>query len=424
MSMPLRHLPVVQNWDCHACSHCCRDLQVAVSEEERQRIEAQGWQDDPDIGDLPRFVKAHWWSRSYVLNHRQDRGCIFLSAENRCRIHERFGHAAKPLACRLYPYALVPTGDHWRISLRYACPSASENRGLPVKDQGKELQQLAEEYEKRQGLTGVLTPPPLQGRQRVEWTDLFRLVKALNAIMSNRANHIERRLRQWLALAALCRQAKLAAIQGDRFGEFLNLVVPILEDDVPTDPATVPAPTWVGRVLFRQLTGIYGRKDHGLLRGDAVRGRLSLLGASWRFARGKGRVPKINRRIGDITFAEVDQRRLTVTADMEQTLERYYLVKLNSLQFCGPTNFGLGFWDGLDSLALTFPLTLWLARASESSAGHAITDALSIVDDHFGTNPLLRQGRYQLAHRLIARRGELPRLIAHYGRHPTTAPIE
>ena len=33
MSMPVRHLPIVQNWDCHTCGNCCREYQVDVTEE-------------------------------------------------------------------------------------------------------------------------------------------------------------------------------------------------------------------------------------------------------------------------------------------------------------------------------------------------------------------------------------------------------
>ena len=47
MGMPVRALPVAQNWDCHGCTHCCRSYHVPVTAEERKRIEAQGWEADP-----------------------------------------------------------------------------------------------------------------------------------------------------------------------------------------------------------------------------------------------------------------------------------------------------------------------------------------------------------------------------------------
>ena len=65
------------------------------------------------------------WHWRAPLNHRADGGCVFLGADNLCRIHGKFGSAAKPLACRIYPFLLVPAGDHWNLGLRLACPSAA-----------------------------------------------------------------------------------------------------------------------------------------------------------------------------------------------------------------------------------------------------------------------------------------------------------
>ena len=36
MSFPIRHLPVLQNWDCHVCGTCCKEYQVEVSPEEKK----------------------------------------------------------------------------------------------------------------------------------------------------------------------------------------------------------------------------------------------------------------------------------------------------------------------------------------------------------------------------------------------------
>src|SRR5438067_2086294 len=123
MSMPLRHLPVVQNWDCHVCGNCCKEYPVTVTDEERRRIEGQGWEKEEDFAYLPLFTRhGLWWSRRYQLNRRADGSCIFLSEQGRCRIHERFGAEAKPLPCRLFPFVLIPTADHWRVGMRFACP--------------------------------------------------------------------------------------------------------------------------------------------------------------------------------------------------------------------------------------------------------------------------------------------------------------
>jgi lysine-N-methylase len=421
MSLPVRHLPVVQNWDCHSCSNCCREYDVAVSDEERKRIEAQGWDADRDIGGLPLFARTgFWWSRTHRLSHRGDRGCVFLTHDNRCRIHERFGHEAKPLACRLFPFLLVPAGDHWRVGLRFACPSAAANQGRPLTEHIAELNRLGDQYEQRVALqlqVGELPPPPLQGRRQLNWSDFLRLVKTLQTILSDRRDRVERRLRKCLELVRVCREARFDAVQGRRLDEFLEILAAALDDSVPAAPATVPPPGWVGRVLFRQLAALYGRKDRGEQRGLAGQGRLALLHAGYRFAVGRGPVPRLNARIGRVTFEEVDAPTGPLPPGAEEALERYYLLKLTSLQFCGPTNFRRAFWAGLESLILTYPVIVWLSRAMRPEPiDQAIVHSLGVVDDHFGFNPVLRRGRYQLAHNIIAAQGELPRLIAWYSR--------
>ena len=258
MPLPVRSsLPVVQNWDCHQTGTCCKEYQVPVTEEERRRIEGQGWANESDLQGVPLFrTYGPPWARQHHLNYRSDGSCVFLSAEGRCRIHERFGAAAKPLPCRLYPFVLVPAGDHYRVGVRFACPSAAENKGRALAAHDSELRDFAAQLERREGVAQAggakVPPPPLQRRQRVEWPDLLRFAEALQKLLRNRADRVERRLRKCLALANLCRQAKFDAVQGQRLGELLNLLTGGLERDIPTDPASVAAPGWTGRLLFRQ----------------------------------------------------------------------------------------------------------------------------------------------------------------------------
>jgi lysine-N-methylase len=76
-------------------------------------------------------------------------------------------------------------------------------------------------------------------------------------------------------------------------------------------------------------------------------------------------------------------------------------------------------WDGLESLAVAFAAAMWLTRvlvAGGRALDDAVTLAVRIVDDNFGFNPLIGRSRQKFALRLLARRGELPRLVAWYGK--------
>jgi hypothetical protein len=187
--------------------------------------------------------------------------------------------------------------------------------------------------------------------------------------------------------------------------------------EVPKDPHDVPSPSALGRVIFRLLAALCTRKDRGHNRGVASRGWLSLVRAVLRFAHGGGSVPRMNSLLPESTFesAELPMGPLGNAAD--EVLERYYSIKVGSLQFCGPSAFGLPFWEGLETLAFTLPLILWVTRhLRDLPRDQAVVQALTIIDDHFGANPLLASWRLRLGFRTLARRGELARLIAWYSR--------
>ncbi|MCX7700149.1 MAG: YkgJ family cysteine cluster protein [Gemmataceae bacterium] len=413
MPLPVRTLPVVQNWDCHNCGSCCREYLVHVTDEEKKRIEEQGWSKEPEFAgkSLFRRVKGRW-----ALND-QEGGCIFLDERGWCRIHSRFGPEGKPLACRVYPFLLVPAGNHWKIGLRFACPSVTGDIGRPIRDHLADVRHYADLLLRQTPEAEHSEPPPLQGRQRVAWDDLQRFVDALGRIIARGDDRIERRLRKCLALATLCREARFDTVRGKRLEEFLAILDGALDGEVAERPEDVPAPSWIGRLLFRQWLALYIRKDTGQNAGIARRGRLALLAAAVRFVRGRGQVPAVHGWLPNVTFEQLEQIPPPWPSSCEQLLERYYLTKLYSMQFAGPTNFWLGFWDGLESLALTFPAIAWLSRAFSDRAAHeAVSLALRIVDDSFGYHPLLGTARQRLSLRILSFRGEIPRLIAWYGR--------
>jgi lysine-N-methylase len=419
MSFPIKHLPVIQNWDCHATGTCCKEYRVTISDEEKKQIDAQGWTRE-ELGGLPAFTRhGPPWARRHQLNHRPDGSCVFLSEQGRCRIHERFGYEAKPLPCRLFPFVLVPAGDHWRVGLRYACPSAAGNKGRALPEHQQELLTFAAALAQRERLNepdGSLNPPPRLENARLAWPDVLRIVDALLAILRNRRDALERRMRKCLALVHELRRARLD-MQGARLGELLSLLQSAADAEVPANPTTVPPPGWIGRMLFRQAAALFTRKDHGPNRGVAARGRLALLGAACRFARGRGAIPRMHRGLPESTFEEVEMPRGPLPGPAEELLERYYTIKVGSLQFCGSASFGLPLWEGFEALALTLPAILWVARLWRDLPRElAVTQALTVVDDHVGFNRVLASFRQRLSFTILARTGEITRLIAWYSR--------
>lgn len=418
MPMPVKSLPVIQRWDCRGCGDCCKTYHVRVTDAERARIEAQDWRADPDMKDVETVV----WDRQlgeYRLNHTAEGACVFYGPDGRCRIHAKFGAAAKPMACRIYPFALVPAGDHWRVGVRFACPSAAGNDGRPLPDHAADLREYAGLLEADAAPPKDAPPPELKPGQAVDWPDLLRFVKAITDVLADPGTPIDYRLRKVIALASLCRKSKFEKVTGPRLKEFLEVVTAALDDDVVARAEDVSPPGWVGRVIFRQTLAVYSRKDHGPTPGIAKRSRLTRVKAAWRFAVGTGPVPRLHGLMPATTFADAERPAGPLSKESDALLTRYYRVKVESLQFCGPVNFHHTFWDGLDPLLLTFPAILWLSRVltkADRPRDEALSLAVRIVDDNFGFNKLLGSARQLWATRTLADRGELARLIAWYAR--------
>jgi lysine-N-methylase len=421
MSLPVRPLPVVQSWDCHQSGSCCKEYRIVLSEDEARRIEEQGWTAEELGGDPPVVEAGWWWRREKRLGSRGAEGCVFLSESGRCRIHEKFGYEAKPLPCRLFPFALYPAGGHWRVGVRFACPSAAANLGRQVTEYSGELQAWAQELTAREGLSarpdGSLAPPPLlDDGTRLSWPDTLALADAAFKILRDPRSPVERRVRKLLHLAGSMKQARLEGVTGPRLVELLELLSGAAEAEVPARPEQVEAPTWLGRVLFRQAAAVYTRKDQGPRRGAPLRSVLGRLGAAWSFLWGRGPVPRLHQVIPEATFEEAEAPRGPLPREAEAVLERYFAVKVWSLQFCSSRK-GPPFWEGLESLLLICPLALWLSRLfRDVPREKAVVTALTVLDDHFGYNPVLYSLRQRMGLRILAWRGDLARLTAWYSR--------
>ena len=302
--------------------------------------------------------------------------------------------------------------------MRFSCPSAAANRGRPVADAEEDLLNLSHLLEQHVGRSADGAPPPLlQAGQQLSWPDVCRVVQVLVEIVQDRSDRLERRLRKCLAFARVGRQTEFDRLQGDQLSKYLQAVRAAMETEVPREAVDVPPPDrLLGRVLFRVLLAVFVRRDRDVYRAPGIRRRLGRLLAGCRFARGRGPVPRVNRFLPETTFEEVE-RCSGMPPEMDETLERYYLVKLNSLQFCGPPNFDLPFWTGLESLVLTLPMILWLRRALGGLPPvQAVQQAVQLVDDHFGGDLMLGLPHVHFLLRTLSQRGELEKLVAWYSR--------
>ncbi|MFO1021890.1 MAG: YkgJ family cysteine cluster protein [Planctomycetales bacterium] len=422
MPPPPLQLPVLQNWSCHNCGGCCKQHAIEVTLEERRRIESQNWIGqqgfEPGVKLFTPFGPP--WNRRYRLAHRADGSCIFLDDKGLCRIHAKFGEPAKPLACRIYPYAFHPAGSKVTVSLRYSCPSVVANLGKSLAENKAELQTL-ERLVVPEGAE-KMPPPEVSPGQRLDWKDFLQFPRALDDTFANDATPFPVRLLQALGLVNLIAQARFEKIQGPRLGEFLAIVRQAALEETPTDFSRIAPPSKLGMMQFRQLVAQYARKDTDVELRQGWRARLKLLSAAIRFSKGTGQVPVLQTGFESVPFAEIERDDWRIPPEADELLTRYLRVKIQGLHFCGPAYYDVPFTEGFYSLALIIPATLWIARWWALSHGRSqltledIQHALTVADHHHGYSPIFGSGHFRSRVRQLHQLGDIPKLCVRYTR--------
>ncbi|WP_437188106.1 YkgJ family cysteine cluster protein [Planctomicrobium sp. SH668] len=391
------HLPTLQNWSCHNCGGCCRQHAIAITPEEKSRIESQKWTPADGIpATQPLFSesKSLFGGSKTFLAHQPDGACVFLNEKGLCKIHAKFGEPAKPLACRIYPYAFHPSGNEITVSLRFSCPSVAANRGrslLQQKSDIREMSQLVvpEHYQGR-------LPPKLTDRSQTHWEDTLRIVESLDHSMGREATPVAVKLLQTLFWLDLISKAKLHKIQGERLQELLELLTEASTIEISELPEAAP-PSAIAQSQFRLLCGQYARKDTADNIDLSFRGRWRQIQNATRLAKGTGSLPPLHEGLAEIPFSALEAVRTQLTPESEEMLTRYFRVKIQGMHFCGAAYYNIPVAEGFQSLSLVYPAVLWIAKwlaASESKAEAQhdhVLKALTIVDHQHAYLPALGQ---------------------------------
>ncbi len=125
-----------QRFSCAQCGRCCRRWDVLITDAERDTYVRRGaarWFRETDAGsegtDRDPFEPVAGWRGYHRIRARADGACGFLSAENRCRLHEQLGATSKPLTCRMFPFKFHPVHASVVVTASFGCPTIVENRG-------------------------------------------------------------------------------------------------------------------------------------------------------------------------------------------------------------------------------------------------------------------------------------------------------
>jgi len=384
-------------------------MEVPLSVMEKARIEQQGWTAANGVDPAKMIVAG---LNTYRLGHQADGACMFLDEAKRCRIHARFGEAAKPLACRLFPLAIYPAGKKMFVGLRFSCPSAVANQGKPLADRAGEITRLAGEFFP-EGWE-QLPPPPVAATPGLDWPDFLRFAHWLEVSLAAENVPVALKLLRALHWLEKVERGYLDQIQGEGADEILAALVRSAGEKVPALP-TEP-PSRFGRLFLRmqvlETAYVATVADRNVL----SRQRWKRVAAAWSFASASGRTPALRAELQRVPFAAVESSFGALPPASEALLSRYFLVKVQSLQFCGKGFFDRPLVEGFRNLALLYPVILWLARWTAVSAGRKtleeadVAKAVGWVDHQYGYVPYVSWRT-----RLLQQRNDVVRLCAWYG---------
>lgn len=364
LSLPVI-LPVIANqrWSCHSCGNCCRTLVGHLFDVERERIDEQGW--EKDLGMVP-YVRV---GRSWMLNKRPDGACVFLDDNNRCKIHAKYGEAAKPLACRIFPFSVRPLARGWQVSFRFDCPSAASSMGQPLQHHRGLLQELVQQLDQAVHGTGSVQ---LQ-RGVVATVEEAEMVTARFAALIARARgSLKSRVIGAAGVSATLQQASLRSVRGPRLGELMDLLFRALPQG---DAVSVEPSTRKQRGMLRQLA--FAHAEHvslAELRGGIVAGarkRWQQFRSARRFLVGRGLVPPLPGMTKETTFAAVEAVRPANNdrEKVEDLLRRYVAARLQGQSVFGEGYYGWPTFAGLNALWLSVAAVGWLARHEAACHG-------------------------------------------------------
>lgn len=402
-------------WDCQACGDCCRGAIIFLDDADLERLRAQEWEQHPDFKGVKILERTGLFQKKYQLAHRKDGFCVFMLEDGRCRIHAEYGEPEKPLICRLAPYQIVPAGDRSLITLRRYCPAAAQDIGRPIEDRISEIKKLVQQQGKGEAKE---KPPQIAPGLPTTWHYFLRTSETIERLLLDQNVPMVRRMAHGLAMVELLARCKTIDFDDSRFGELIDLLEnSVIQESAPLFANRRP-PGRAAHMLFRQILLEYLRLHPRFVITQSFRERIRLIRTAMVFAKGRGRIPKIHPAFPEISFEKLEEPIGTLQPEVLQPITRWFEAAAASKHYALLGKDGWSLLDCYRSLAICFPIALWLLRFSAGDNEPTVDEAVDVVralDRGQGFAPLCgRRHRRRLAS--IARLGEIGRLIAWYAR--------
>jgi lysine-N-methylase len=372
VTLPFQPPPGLR-FTCTRCGDCCRGWNVMLGPGEEEALRAREWEGrEPDLVAASTVVTTALpgGGRARRLARHDDGACVSLGTDSLCRLHRHFGAGAKPLMCRLYPFAFVPVGGRLGVDASFACRSIAQGSGAPLAEQAAEWTALLAE-----------TGAPVEGRHRLDRARplagpvLWELEHHLLTFLADATLPLFERVRCCLQLVRL-------ATSGDPGTAAAAKLREAIARGLPRQIAKIPRGGGMDRTqravfyqwLFLALNPLPPNAD--LLAGPArEREERRRVEAGQRFAALQG-APWVDNHELDVTheaIAAVDAS--LVTADDAPLLARFLAAKVVGQRFLVAGEEELPFVEAVPLFFLSYPMAIWTARALAAGRGAAVVAA-------------------------------------------------
>jgi lysine-N-methylase len=264
---------------------------------------------------------------------------------------------------------------------------------------------------------GQIPPPPVSVRAGIEWPDFLRYIEFLDICLAASDVPIGLKLIRALHCLRAAERGGLDQVSGESAGEIFQALFQNAAQKLPVLPENARAPGGLARLLLRLLVLEYARTVTVQDLNSPGIHRWKLLKAIVRFGRAGGSTPALRAELKSVKFADIEKSFGPLPVGAEESLTRYFRMKVQSIHFCGRAFQDRPLIEGFRNLALLYPTIIWLSRWLAVSDGRSslvdadVTKAMSMVDYHYGFSPYLG---WRV--RLLEQRDEIIRLCNWYAR--------
>ncbi|HEV7499637.1 MAG TPA: YkgJ family cysteine cluster protein [Vicinamibacteria bacterium] len=396
----LRHLPE-QRFTCSQCGRCCRrgwDIALSAAEVEGYRhAGAAAWYTatadaepaaEPTAAIDP-FEAIPGHAGHFRIRKRDDGACGFLSAENRCRIHEHLGGARKPLTCRLFPFRFHPVEGKAIVSASFCCPTVVANEGDAVSTQVRALGALYAEWnraypEPRRELE-IVAGRPVSAAAVATLRDVLRLM--LDHVEPDGQIDLRANVGRMAVLLDDLTRHRVIKLAPERFAEYVDLTGRYAA--ASERAATPHRPSAVGRVLFRGfLFAVLAAREQLRAPSSGLR-----LGLRARLLRLLAHTHGVGGGAGDVDLRAAGRVSRSLEDPAAREIVQHYLR-------AAIEDLGTGRRPVVDELAMAVALlnaALAMAAMRAGQAGRATMEAAHVTDGLLETMDLAHaepQGAY------------------------------